>query len=71
MPAKQLFSTAQVAEALGVHKSTVTRAANVHQIGQQVGGIWLFAQSDVKRLRSKCRLQVGNPNFGQKKQKRW
>lgn len=49
---------AQVAAELGVHKSTVTRAAKAHGIGQKHGRDWLFSKGDVAKIK---RVTVGKP----------
>lgn len=75
------LSSIEVANRLGVHKSTVNRIAEKHGIGCELGerpksrgetgGVvplmrW-FTEADVKRVQQHCHWKTGNPNFGKKK----
>jgi predicted transcriptional regulator len=58
----KLYSTAETAEKLGCHPSTVRQYAAAY--GTAIGHRWAFSDRDIRRLRRKIRQSVGNPNFG-------
>lgn len=61
------FRTAKdIADDLGVHKTTVNRIAAEYEIGTFVGPMRLFSKKDEQEIKRFCRFQKGNPNFGRK-----
>lgn len=58
----------EIAEELGVHKTTINRLAKTHEIGTPWGltKIRLFSDDEVQRIKGLCHMQKGNPNFSRK-----
>jgi len=57
---------AKVAESIGVHKSTVNRIADRHDIGTWVGYQRIFTIRDEQKIKRLCKFSRGNPNFVKK-----
>jgi hypothetical protein len=61
------FRTAKdIADDLGVHKTTVNRIAADYELGTFIGPMRLFSKKDEQEIKRFCRFQKGNPNFGKK-----
>ncbi len=62
----ELATALEVAEKIGVHKSTVNRIARDHQLGKPMGNQRVYTASDIAKIKRFCKFSKGNPNFGKK-----
>lgn len=47
----KVYTASQLAKQLGVTAQTITRNAALHGIGVKVSSVWLFQQSDIRKMR--------------------
>ncbi len=59
----ELKSASDIANQIGVHKTTINRIAKSQNIGQIIGQQRVFDKKDADRIKSLCKIRRGNPNF--------
>jgi hypothetical protein len=63
---RQLLSASDVATAVGIQPRSVLRVAQRIQVGEKVGGTWVFSFADMKAISQAKYSSPGNPNFSRK-----
>jgi excisionase family DNA binding protein len=63
MEDQKLYTTQEVANQLGVSDSRIRNmiAAKQAQPLKQIGGTWMFTQSEIERLRTRPKSKGGRP----------
>lgn len=48
-----IMTASLAARSLGITTNRLRALAKIHNVGEQVGGLWLFTKEDVERLRAR------------------
>jgi len=59
----KLFSAKQLADQIGINRSSVSKIAREKQIGQIVGVGYVFTEEEAARLIAAAHPTKGNPNW--------
>lgn len=58
-----LYSAAEVAQRIGINRSSLGKVARQHKIGKLIGGVYVFNQEEADRLAGLAHPTKGNPNW--------
>jgi hypothetical protein len=62
-PAVKLFSSKQLADEIGINRTSVAKIAREKQIGQIVGNGYVFTEDEADQIRAAAHPTKGNPNW--------